>query len=448
MSIWTAETHSIEPIPESERHGKPRDLFTLWFSANMQITTIALGAVFYFIGLSLPWAILAIVIGNLIGAIFMAYHSAQGPVIGVPQMIQSRAQFGFYGALLPLVLVVVMYLGFFALSSALGGQALAGLASMPVTPAIIILGVITALMAVFGYDLIHAYQRYVSLVFLVAFVIFSVVVATSGLIPHAAWSWSGFNGGTFLLGVMLAVTWQITYAPYVSDYSRYLKKDVGVGPTFQNSYWGTVIASVWMMILGAALTEISQKLSTVGVIGQLAGGLAGVMLLIILLGIIAANVLNVYGGMLTADTIWGTFSKGVGSAIRRLVMIALVAIVGMILGVIAEGNFNANLTNFIVFLTYFVIPWTAINLTDFYLVRHGQYDPQAFFRPAGYGGANGMALAAYVIGILIEIPFINSVLYEGPIAKALGGADISWVFGLVVAGGVYLIFSKSIRQAS
>ncbi|MHB1842764.1 MAG: purine-cytosine permease family protein [Sulfobacillus sp.] len=448
MSIWTAETHSIEPIPESERHGKPRDLFTLWFSANMQITTIALGAVFYFIGLSLPWAILAIVIGNLIGAIFMAYHSAQGPVIGVPQMIQSRAQFGFYGALLPLVLVVVMYLGFFALSSALGGQALAGLTSMPVTPAIIILGVITALMAVFGYDLIHAYQRYVSLVFLVAFVIFSVVVATSGLIPHAAWSWSGFNGGTFLLGVMLAVTWQITYAPYVSDYSRYLKKDVGVGPTFQNSYWGTVIASVWMMILGAALTEISQKLSTVGVIGQLAGGLAGVMLLIILLGIIAANVLNVYGGMLTADTIWGTFSKGVGSATRRLVMIALVAIVGMILGVIAEGNFNANLTNFIVFLTYFVIPWTAINLTDFYLVRHGQYDPQAFFRPAGYGGANGMALAAYVIGILIEIPFINSVLYEGPIAKALGGADISWVFGLVVAGGVYLIFSKSIRQAS
>ncbi len=443
MSIWKAEPHSIEPIPEAERHGRARDLFTLWFSANMQITTIALGAVFYFIGLSLPWAILAIVIGNLIGAIFMAYHSAQGPVIGVPQMIQSRAQFGFYGALLPLVLVVVMYLGFFALSSALGGQALAGLTSMPVTPAVIILGVITALMAVFGYDLIHAYQRYVSLVFLVAFVIFSVVVATSGLIPHAAWSWSGFNGGTFLLGVMLAVTWQITYAPYVSDYSRYLRRDIGVGPTFQNSYWGTVIASVWMMILGAALTEISQKLTTVGVISQLAGGLAGVMLVIILLGIIAANVLNVYGGMLTADTIWGTFTRGVSSGTRRLIMISLVAIVGMILGVIAEGNFDANLTNFIVFLTYFVIPWTAINLTDFYLVRHGQYDPDAFFRPAGYGGLNAMALVAYVIGILIEIPFIDSTLYEGPFAKAMGGADISWVFGLLVAGGVYLLFAKS-----
>ncbi|MEJ7704262.1 MAG: cytosine permease [Geodermatophilaceae bacterium] len=50
-------------------------------------------------------------IGNIAGGIVMALHSAQGPRMGIPQMISSRAQFGVYGACLPLILVVLMYLG-------------------------------------------------------------------------------------------------------------------------------------------------------------------------------------------------------------------------------------------------------------------------------------------------------------------------------------------------
>ena len=449
MSVWKAETHSVEPIPLSERHGKPRDLFTLWFSANMQVTTIALGAVYIFIGIPLVWSIIAIILGNLIGAVFMAYHSAQGPIIGVPQMIQSRAQFGFFGAILPLVLVVVMYLGFFALSGALGGEALQSLTGLPVAVGTIILGAITAAMAIFGYDLIHAYQRCLSLIFLVVFIIFTVAVAVGGHVPSAAWGMSGFNWGTFLLGVTIAVTWQITYAPYVSDYSRYLPKDIGVGATFNTTFWGTVVASVWMMILGAVLTEVNEKLSSVGVIQQLSGGFGWLMMIVILLGIVAANVLNNYGGMLTIDTIGGTFStRERTSPGGRLGLIIGFAVVGIVFGIIAAGNFNTDLTNFITFLTYLVVPWTAINLTDFYLVRHGHYDPEAFYRPQGYGGTNWLALGTFVLSVLVEIPFINSTLYEGPVAKAHGGADISWILGLIVAGGLYLAFSGSRRVAA
>jgi NCS1 family nucleobase:cation symporter-1 len=53
----------------------------------------------------------------------MALHSAQGPKLGIPQMVQSRAQFGFLGEILPLILVVLMYIGFFATSGALAGTA-------------------------------------------------------------------------------------------------------------------------------------------------------------------------------------------------------------------------------------------------------------------------------------------------------------------------------------
>ena len=116
------ERRSIDHIPASERHGTPNRLFFIWFGANMQITAAAAGAVAVLIGLSLPWALLALLIGNLFGVTFMAAHSAQGPTLGIPQMIQSRAQFGFYGAILPLVLVLLMYVGYFAASAILAAR--------------------------------------------------------------------------------------------------------------------------------------------------------------------------------------------------------------------------------------------------------------------------------------------------------------------------------------
>lgn len=85
------ERKSIDYIPTDERFGKPRNLFYTWFGSNMQITPIVTGAVGITLGLSLPWTIIAIFLGNLISGIFMAGHSAQGPKLGIPQMIQSRA---------------------------------------------------------------------------------------------------------------------------------------------------------------------------------------------------------------------------------------------------------------------------------------------------------------------------------------------------------------------
>ncbi len=173
------ERRSIDFIPHAERHGSPFNLFTLWFAGNMQITTIVTGALAVAIGLSLPWALVAIVVGNLLGGIVMALHSAQGPRMGIPQMIQSRAQFGFYGAILPLVLVIVMYIGFFASSGVLGGQALSSWTGIPVTPSIIIVAAVCTILAIFGYDLIHRYASIVSLLFLIGFVYLSIRLFTA-----------------------------------------------------------------------------------------------------------------------------------------------------------------------------------------------------------------------------------------------------------------------------
>ena len=116
------EARSIDWIPYELRHGSPQSLFTLWFGANMQVIGVVTGALGVVFGLPLPWAIVGLIVGNLIGTVFMALHSAQGPKLGVPQMIQSRAQFGFYGAIIPLVLVILMYIGFYASGAILGAR--------------------------------------------------------------------------------------------------------------------------------------------------------------------------------------------------------------------------------------------------------------------------------------------------------------------------------------
>jgi NCS1 family nucleobase:cation symporter-1 len=96
------------------------------------------------------------------------------------------------------------------------------------------------------------------------------------------------------------------------------------------------------------------------------------------------------------------------------------------------------------------IPWTAVNLVDYYIVRRGHYAIAEIFNPHGmYGRWGWRGIAAYVIGFAAMIPFFDvGTLYEGVAAKALGGADISFFIGLPVAGILYYIFSRSIDVAA
>ena len=127
------EDRTIQPILPCGRHGTARDLFTIWFGCNLMLLTVVTGALAVTVfGLPFSWAVVGLCAGNLVGAVFMALHAAQGPVLGVPQMVQTRGQFGSYGALLVVVLVIVMYVGFFASNLVLSGEALA--AAWPAIP--------------------------------------------------------------------------------------------------------------------------------------------------------------------------------------------------------------------------------------------------------------------------------------------------------------------------
>jgi len=436
------EISTIQPIPPDQRHGTAADLFTVWFGSNLMLLTIVTGglAVTVF-ALPFGWAVVALAVGNLVGAVFMALHAAQGPTLGVPQMIQTRGQFGSMGSLLVVGIVLVMYVGFLASNLVLGGQALASLVrNASDVPGIALVGILSVIAAIYGYDLIHAYTRWMTYVCgLVLLVTVGWIIWVHGL-PANFLQLNEFNWPGFLGTVSAAALWQIAYAPYVSDYSRYMPQSTGARPAFWASYWGCTLGSFLPMVLGAMVGLGAPKVNLVAGLAALTHGIAPLVLIVFSIGVAAANAMNLYCGALSALTFGQTLFPrwSPGPQARTVMSLALfgLSLMGAVLG---KAAFLVNYEHFILLLLYVLVPWTAINLVDYYLLRRGQYDVASFFRQDGgiYGRVNLPAVTCYGIGILVQLPFIASALYTGPVARAIGRIDLSWIIGLAVTSPAY-----------
>ena len=441
------ENRSIDFIPENERHGEPRSLFFVWFGANANITTIAAGILPISLGLNLFWSALSILLGSMIGAIFMASHSAQGPRLGIPQMIQSRAQFGVFGAIVPLLFVMLIYLGFFVSNTLLAAQAIAGVSPLSNGGNIMMLGTLCFLVALFGYQLIHRLQKALSLISILVFSAVTVM-ACKMVLGGGHWSLQGFNLASFLASVSIAVTWQLSYAPYVADYSRYLPSHTPARQVFWYSYLGTVLGGSWMMLLGAMLaTGVAGFADNVGLnlVGLLAGGTL-LMFLFVLYGQVAINVFNLYGAFMSTVTVIEPFTALKVTAVKRAGFMLVISALATALCTLAQDDFIQFFLNFIFFMSYFLIPWTAINLVDYYVVRKGVYRIDDIFNAKGiYGRFNGIAIGVFLGTIVLEVPFMNTSMYTGPIAAALQGVDLAWAVGLVAPGLAY--YGLMIRRA-
>jgi NCS1 family nucleobase:cation symporter-1 len=406
-------------------------------------------------GLGFVPAVAGIIIGNVVGGIFMALHSAQGPQLGVAQMIQTRGQFGSFGALLIVVIVVVMYVGFFAANLVFGGEAMAAVSpGISVDAGIIIIGVVSVIATIFGYRLIHAYARVLSvaagLALLLAFGWILVVHGLPGnFLETGDFNWVGFMGT-----ISVSALWQLAYAPYVSDYSRYMPQGTGSAPAFWASYSGCVLGTLFPMILGALVGTLAVSMSTgdVEIVGSLGALLQPWTLIIVgifCLGVAASNAMNLYCGVLCTLTIGQTFRPSwLPRAKTRSIAAVVLFVVAVSIALFARDNFILFYTNFLSFLMYVLVPWTAINLVDYYLLRHGEYRVEDFFKRDGgvYGRFNWVAIGSYLAGALIQVPFSATALYTGPLAAALGGVDISWIVGLVVVAPLYYVAARVFRK--
>jgi NCS1 family nucleobase:cation symporter-1 len=440
------EQHAIDYVRPSERHGRPWHLFTLWFASNVQITGLVNGALAVTLGLDLPWAIVSILLGNLVGGLFMAYHSVQGPRLGIPQMIQSRAQFGFYGAVVPVAIVVAMYFGFALEGSVVNGHAVANWLHLPYAAGVIVSNLATLAVAVVGYRLIHAVSKYLSVVSGVVFLALFLQLARH-LPSH--YHGTSVNAGTVLLAVSVFASWQITWAPYVSDYSRYLPEDTPPKATFWWTYLGAAVGGSWVMVIGAFAAVVGGDALGNDAIGFLAHQFPAVSWLLVaalVLGGVPGSAQSPYGAFLTALAgVSPTGRAGAGPGARTLFALGFTTVT-TVLAILVDTHTMDLFQNIILILLYLLVPWTAINLTDYYLVRHGNYDVEAFFEIDGpYGRVNAGTVIIFLLSIAVEIPFVDSPVYEGPLAKALGGADVSWIVALVLGCVAYYLHAMRRR---
>jgi NCS1 family nucleobase:cation symporter-1 len=453
------ELHTIQPIALDERHGTAADLFTVWFGSNLMLLTIVTGglAVTVF-ALPFGWAVVGLTIGNLVGGIFMALHSAQGPTLGVPQMVQTRGQFGSQGSLLVVGIVLVMYLGFLASNLVLAGEAIASITpGLSDTPGIALVGILSVIAAIFGYDLIHVYARVMTYVAGAVLALTVVWILFVHGLPADFMARNRFSVLGLLGSISAAALWQIAYAPYVSDYSRYMPRDTGARSAFWASYWGCTLGSLLPMILGAIVGLAAPSGNLMQALATLTHGIAPLVLIVFSVAIASSNAMNLYCGALSTATFGQTLMPwwSPGARARAVISLTLFGL-SLAAALASKSTFITSYTDFILLLLYVLVPWTAINLVDYYLVRHGQYDVESFFRQDGgiYGRVNRVAVGCYVFGILVQLPFMSTPLYTGPIARALGGVDLAWIVGLALTSPIYYWLAKrsqarqSAREAS
>jgi nucleobase:cation symporter-1, NCS1 family len=451
MSGPLIESRSIDYVPLAERHGKVWHLWPVWFSGEAHLATLAVGALGITLGGNLIWTAVAVVLGCLLGTFFMAFHSTQGPQLGLPQMIQSRPQFGYVGALLVWAVALIAYLGYNAFNDVLAAQTLHQLhSSIPVNSgtAIIVFSLLAVALAVLGYDKIHVAQRSVAYMMIALLSVFSVGALGALKLPPGEWDLGQFRTVPFLTQLFAAASYQVSWSIYVSDYSRYLPRDVGVRASFWWTYLGAFIGGAWMMLVGTIATATAPRLNLAAAMEHASDlvfpGFGRIMLIGGLLGLITMTALNFYGASLTLLSVADTIKPLRSTAAKRVASLLLAFVASTGIALAASDSFITRFEDLLAVLLYLFTPWTAINLVDFYVVRKGHYSIREIFNPHGmYGRWNWRGLTAYAVGFVAMIPFFSSPMYTGPVAHWLGGADVAMLVGLPVSALVYLWACRS-----
>ncbi len=446
------EQRSIDYVPIRERHGKLWHLWPVWFAGGAHLATIATGFVGVSLGGNLAWMALAVISGCAFGTFFMAFHSTQGPQLGLPQMIQSRPQFGYLGALLVWCVALITLVGYCAFNQVLAADTLMTLGRFNRAATMLVFGALAIVLAIIGYDLIHKAQRVVAYLLLAAFL---VMTAAAGrvVLPPGALELRHFQMIPFLTQLLAAAAYQVSWSVNVSDYSRYLPRNVGVAASFWWTYVGAFAGGVWPMLIGVFAAALFPNLELSAALRAAADTVwphsGAAFLVLSLVGLITITTIMYYSASLTLLSVADCIRPRLPTVGQRLATLALLLGVSSAIALFSSPHFATEFGEFLAILLYLFTPWTAINLVDFYFIRRGHYSVREIFNPHGlYGRWSWRGLLAYFGGFLAMIPFFSTGLYRGPVAKALGGADIAIVVGLPVSALIYIVACRSLDLQS
>ncbi len=450
------ELHSIDYVPASERHGKVSHLGAIWFVSNINLTAMATGITALSIGAGLTWTIIATVIGSLFGTFFMAFHSAQGPQLGLPQLVQSRPQFGYLGAAVTVwVFALVNYIAYNTSDAILSGDAFNALFGINTSVGYFLAAAVAALIALYGYHWIHRINRWLTWPLLAVMALLTLAALVTVDVPDGAYALGEFKAAPFMTVFVILAGFQLGWAPYVSDYSRYLPAEAGVRSTFWWTYLPSAVSGLWVFVIGSISSASAgpdatpvQAFKAVG--DSLFPGFGWIAVFSLLIGLLSVMAINQYGGMMSMISIRDSIKPVQPSRrIRAIGIGAMFVVVWAVAQFVGVERFNLFYGNVLIFLAYLFTPWTAINLVDFFFVRRGLYSIREMFSPDGvYGRWGWRGQTAYLVTLAIMAPFMVTTPFTGPLATALGGVDYAMFIGLPLAGLLYWWLARGIDLAA
>jgi len=424
------ETHGITPVPEANRYGTPWRLFTVWFAPQMNMTGVFTGSLAIVFGLGFWLGLLAMVIGTLLGSLPVAYLSTWGPRTGTGQLPASRMAFGST-VVLPAIVQWLSSIAWDGLVGLFGGEALSTLLHTPFWIGVLIVLALQGAVGIFGYELIHRVEAVMTVVLVITFAVLTIKllsgnhqIVTPPTVHH------GDLVGSFILEVTVALSLAISWASYASDYSRYLPPATPRKPVFWYSLGGIVLGYIAIQAIGIAGAKALGAETAVGVRDIMGGGFLGALALVVIaLASVGSNVMNDYSGSLALQT--------VGVKVRRPISALVVTVIAFFLILwMHGGDTSSRFENVLLFVGYWIPAFVAIVTIDWYYRVQGRHT----INPARETTVRAdaiVALITFVVAFGAAVPFMNTSIIVGPVAKAWDGADVAYFVNFAVAAIIY-----------
>ena len=425
----SVETHGIAPIPEADRYGRPGRMFTVWFAPQVTMTGVFTGTLAIVLGLGFWLGLLAMTIGTVLGSLVVAYLCTWGPRTGTAQLPNSRMAFG-PAVVLPAALQWVSSIAWDGLVGLFGGEALARLLGIPFWAAVLIVLALQGAVGFFGYELIHRVQAVLTVVLFATFLVLAVKLVGGHPMVTPPTVQGADLAGAFVLEVTIALSLAISWASYASDFSRYLPAQSSSVKVFCYSFAGIVTAYLFVQGIGIAGADLLADHTAEGVHAVMGGGVLGaVALLAIALASIGSSAMNDYSGSLALQTL--------GVRVRRPLSAVVVTVLAFALIMWLHANDTATrFTDVLLLVGYWIPAFVAIVVIDWLL----RVDGRRTITPAAEPTAGADAVAAVVVFVaayVAAIPFMNTSLIQGAVARAWHGADTAYFVNFLVAVLLY-----------
>lgn len=438
------EATGIERVQEDDRaHTQLWDTMWLWWSANSVVATVALGTLSFFFGLGFWGTIIVILVFNVLGVLPVAFLSTLGPKTGLAQMPLTRFSFGLQGAKLPAIFNALACIGWSAVNAVIGSSLIVAWSAgkIPQWAALIFLMVITTMVSVFGYFIVHRYERFawIPMFLLFGYVFVASLKHITTNVPTTAIGLGLFASVATFGGAVFG--YSVGWSSYAADYTRRQPADTPSGRVFLYAFLGVTIPCIVLEILGLLLTTSLASTASLPAAGALiasniAGSpIAGLVLLLLAFSTIANNVPNDYSFALSTQVL--------GISIRRWILTIIGALIYLGVAFALQANFNLNLEGFLLLIAYWLGAWNAIVLLE-HVMRRGKY-PVGDYQDSSKLPVGIAAVAAMVLGLVIAAIGINQasvINYEGPLSHALGDADIGFPLAILATGILYFIFRR------